>query len=96
MRWDRPEIAKPILAQIEARGSIQHAFARGTMQRALQAALSLERIELLRLFVASPGFEVYGLPGIAMAQLYRDHAGCALLRSSRELQARRRVHAVGC
>ena len=37
VRWDRPEIAKPILAQIEARGSIQHAFARGTMQRALQA-----------------------------------------------------------
>ena len=33
------------------------------MQRALQATLSLERIELLRLFVASPGFEVYGLPG---------------------------------
>ena len=43
VRWDRPEIASPILAQIEARGSVQHAFARGTMQRALQAAFSPEQ-----------------------------------------------------
>ena len=67
VRWDRPEIAKPILAEIEARGM---GFAKGTMQRVLQAAISLERLELLRLFVASPGFEVLGLPGIALAQLY--------------------------
>ena len=67
VRWDRPEIAKPILAEIEARGM---GFAKGTMQRALQAAISLERLELLRLFVASPGFEVLGLPGTALAQPY--------------------------
>ena len=67
VRWDRPEIAKPILAQIEARGL---GFAKGTMKRALQAAISLERLELLRLFMASPGFEAFGLPGIALAQLY--------------------------
>ena len=45
-------------------------FAKGTMKRALQAAISLERLELLRLFMASPGFEAFGLPGIALAQLY--------------------------
>ena len=69
VRWDRPEIAKPILAQIEARGM---GFSKGTMQRALQAAISLERLELLRLFVAYPGFEVFGLPGIALTQLYPE------------------------
>ena len=35
VRWDRPEIAKPILVQIAARGT---GFASGTMQRALQAS----------------------------------------------------------
>ena len=29
-------------------------------------------LELLRLFVAYPGFEVFGLPGIALTQLYPE------------------------
>ncbi len=84
VKWDRPDIAVPILEQLKARSGEQFS---PIHRRALQTALALERIDVLRVLFKVPGFETAGLPHVSMSHLYKTHSGAKYLTSSRSLQA---------